>query len=554
MQLPSTLLLPVLLASSAPGIAAAAAAAHGLHNHHHHPERSVFPWLTWLRDSAVEMVFGHPPSRKFEHYEPSLGRRYQNDIVLRFNVSTAEEETALAKATERMFLDIWSWDGTGTVDLMVQKKSLKSLLELLPPSLGRSYSVMVDNLPSAIYASYPSPPKPKEPSPQLERKFSVDLMNPPRSPNGGGGGGGDEGLYFFRNYQPHRVVMRWMRLIEAMFPSFVRYTTIGQSYEGRDIPALVVGPGFTGEGQPRRTLVVMGGSHAREWISTTTVNYLAWALVTSYGKDPLVTRFLDKFDVVFIPELNPDGIEYTWTADRLWRKSRQHTSGMYCHGLDLDHAFGYQWDGSGLHDSDPCSESFGGDEPWESVEVSALRDWAKHQAEANNVDFVGLVDLHSYSQQILFPYAYTCGVEPPNIEKMEELALGLSKSIRLFSGESYSVKAACRGAVAGSGSGSGGAAPLRVEPTGGSAIDWFYHELGAHYSYQIKLRDTGSYGFLLPSDQIIPTGEEILHSIKYLGDFLLGNDGIENLQAGGGPGEEALDDEIAELKRLRRRI
>lgn len=112
------------------------------------------------------------------------------------------------------------------------------------------------------------------------------------------------------------------------------------------------------------------------------------------------------------------------------------------------------------------------------------------------------MDLHSYSQQILFPYAYTCGVEPPNIEKMEELALGLAKSIRLFSGESYSVKAACRGAVTDSNT----EKALRIEPTGGSAIDWFYHELGAHYSYQIKLRDTGSYGFLLPSDQIIPTG------------------------------------------------
>jgi extracellular matrix protein 14 len=94
-----------------------------------------------------------------------------------------------------------------------------------------------------------------------------------------------------------------------------------------------------------------------QWISTTTVNYLAWALITSYGKDPLITKFLNNFDVVFIPELNPDGIEYTWSADRLWRKSRQHTSMQYCRGLDLDHAFGYQWDGSGLHENDPCSES-----------------------------------------------------------------------------------------------------------------------------------------------------------------------------------------------------
>lgn len=495
-------------------------------------------------------MFGDHSSKETTHIIPAdLGRRFKDEIIIRFNVSTAEEEQALAEATERLFLDIWSWDGT--VDLRVQKNHVKPLLSLLPPSLD-SYWVLVDDLPSAIYDSYPSPPTPKEHT-QFDRKVSVDLTN---SPNG------DEGLYFFRSYQPPKVVLRWMRLIEAMFPSFVRFTTIGQSYEGRDIPALVVSAGGAGprdSTKRRKTLVVMGGSHAREWISTTTVNYLAWSFITSYGKDPLTTKFMQTFDIVFIPELNPDGIEYTWSVDRLWRKSRQHTSMQFCRGLDLDHAFGYEWDGSRTgHLNDPCSESYAGDEPWESVEVSAFRDWAKEEVETNNVEFVGLIDLHSYSQQILFPYSYSCDIEPPNIEKMEELALGLAKSIRLFSGETYSVKPACQGAVPETKYGP--AKNLRIESGGGSAIDWFYHELGAHYSYQIKLRDMGSYGFLLPSNYIIPTGEEILQSMRYLGDFLLGNDGIESTRSDEGSESDqelfAVSEEyedVVELKKRRRR-
>lgn len=497
-------------------------------------------------------MFGaHPTKVAIDPRPTDLERVYRDEIIIRFNISTVDEERALAKATEQLFLDIWSWDGT--VDLRIQKNKVVALLTLLPESLASAYWILLEDLPSAVWSSYPSPATPKEQS-QLDRKFSYDLTSPLP-------GDGDEGLYFFRNYQPHKVVVRWMRLLEAMFPSFVRFSTIGQSYEGRDIPALVVGGSndlSRDPKKPRKTLVVMGGSHAREWISTTTVNYLAWSFITSYGKDKLITRFLQTYDLVFVPEMNPDGIEFTWSVDRLWRKSRQHTSMIFCRGLDLDHAFGYEWDSSRSgHMNDPCSESYGGGEPWESVEVAAFRDWAKREVENNNVDFVGLVDLHSYSQQILFPYAYTCDVEPPNLEKMEELAMGLAKSIRLFSGEVYSVKPACQGAVPES---SGSPTGLRIEPSGGSAIDWFYHELGAHYSYQIKLRDTGSYGFLLPSDYIIPTGEEILQSLKYLGDFLLGNDGIENLRENEGveSNDELLAvaeeyEDMVELKRRRKR-
>lgn len=340
-----------------------------------------------------------------------------------------------------------------------------------------------------------------------------------------------------------------MRLTEAMFPSIARVISIGSSYEGRDIPALRLGIHRTDETtQPRKTLVVAGGLHAREWISTTTVNYVAWSFVTAYGTEPTITKFLEHFDVVFIPALNPDGVDYTWQVDRLWRKSRQQTGMRFCRGLDLDHAFGFEWDSSGAS-HDPCSESYGGSEPWESVEALALADWARNETSNDNVRFVGLVDLHSYSQQVLFPFAYSCQVDPPNLENLEELAVGLAKAIRLSSGESYSVTSACESAVL---SRDSVRTHRSIEAGGGSAIDWFYHELGAHFSYQIKLRDTGSYGFLLPKEHIVPTGQEIFHAMKYLGDYLLGNNGIESATA-----EQSsagtYDYRTSELRRRKRR-
>lgn len=82
----------------------------------------------------------------------------------------------------------------------------------------------------------------------------------------------------------------------------------------------------------------------------------------------------------------------------------------------------------------------------------------------------------------------------------------------------------------------------------------------AHYSYQVKLRDTGSYGFLLPAENIVPTGEEMFAAMKYLSDYLLGNNGIEKLATedkkqkqsySGERGED--DDRWTELRRRNRR-
>ena len=47
--------------------------------------------------------------------------------------------------------------------------------------------------------------------------------------------------------------------------------------------------------------------HAREWVTTMTVEYLAYQLIAGYGKDSNVTSFVDNYDFYLIPVVNPDG-------------------------------------------------------------------------------------------------------------------------------------------------------------------------------------------------------------------------------------------------------
>ncbi|KHO00909.1 zinc carboxypeptidase [Metarhizium album ARSEF 1941] len=531
----------LLLVIQLPGLGFAA----GLHPHHpsntdnHHAR--PFSFLTKLRDSAVELLFGRHPTRNADqHIVPSSARAwYTNELVLRFNVTTSEEEIALAHAAARLFLDVWAFTDE-FVDIRMHRDEVSPLLSLLPPSLRVAQSTMISDLASAVYDSMPF--LHHEAVIRTDEALSASTSPFPEA----------SGNLFFQDYQPLPVIVRWMRLLEAMFPSHVEYVSIGASFEEREISALRVGlPPNVDPTKPRKTIVVTGGLHAREWISTSTVNYVAWSFITSFGKERMITKLLQEFDMVFVPVLNPDGVEYSWQVDRLWRKSRQQTNLRYCRGLDLDHAFGYEWDGSQMQ-ADPCSEGYGGEQPFQAVEAMQLASWARNETLNNNVKFVGLIDLHSYSQQILFPYAFSCQAMPPNLEKLEELAAGIAKAIRLADGESYSVMSACEGATARQDQ-----STSRIESGGGSAIDWFYHELGAHFSYQIKLRDTGTYGFLLPKEYIVPSGEEVFSAMKYYGDYLLGNNGIERFsEETASPGdqpESAAYDDVPLSQELKRR-
>lgn len=421
----------------------------------------VFPFLKWLRDSAVEAVFGKPATRaKNSRPVASVQSRYRNDVVIRFNVSHSDEETALANAAQQMFLDVWTFTPE-YVDVRLDRDDVSALLTLLPKSLQPS--VLIPDVAAAVWATYPS-------TAVEVARFDWGKADPAKTRATLDG----MGNIFFQNYQTLPVITSWMRLLEAMFPSIAQIISIGDSYEGRDVYGMRVGARNDEDAKgPRKTILITGGLHGREWISTSTVNYLLWSVVTSYDKEPMITKLLKNYDIVFVPVLNPDGYQYTWETDRLWRKSRQQTKMRFCRGLDLDHAFGYGWDAT-KHQTDPCSESYGGDQPFQAVEASMLARWAKNETE-HGVKFEAFLDLHSYSQQVLFPYAYTCSVDPPNRENLEELAVGLAKALRLSSGETYTVMSACEGAVAMADRASD--VSPRIEAGGGAAIDWFYRML-----------------------------------------------------------------------------
>jgi len=55
-----------------------------------------------------------------------------------------------------------------------------------------------------------------------------------------------------------------------------------------------------------------------------------------------------------------------------------------------------------------------------------------------------------------------------------------------------------------------------ADQNSGGSKDYTYGALKIKYSFALELRDRGRYGFLLPANQIVPTGIETFEGIKVM--------------------------------------
>jgi murein tripeptide amidase MpaA len=261
--------------------------------------------------------------------------------------------------------------------------------------------------------------------------------------------------------------------------------SIGKSVEGRDIYAVKLTGAADASTVPK--FLWTCALHAREWISGATCMYLAERLVQEYDTNPQVQEILDNSELLIIADNNPDGYEYSWSTDRLWRKNRDGSQ-----GVDLNRNFPDNWGLAGSSNN-PFSQTYRGPSVMSEPETAATV-----QFFADNAPIIGALDFHSYTQLVLRPYGYT-REDPPDEDFLKFLGDGYATEVFAVHGERYASQKS-----------------IELYQTSGTASDWFYGENATKSNdgyraagFCIELRPRGNPpGFLLPPDQIIPTGEE----------------------------------------------
>ena len=306
---------------------------------------------------------------------------------------------------------------------------------------------------------------------------------------GAAGEGGVAGGDFFANFRRLAEIDAKLAALAAARPDIVTPITIGTSLEGRPIRGIRITNAPAGS----PGVLFNATQHAREWGATTTACYIADRLVALHGSDPRITALLDRAWVDVVPVVNPDGYVHTWDVDRLWRKNRRN-NGDGSVGVDLNRNWAFQWGGGGAS-AVPSDPTYRGPFAFSEPESAALRDYF-----VANPSVVGHIDFHAFGQLILSPWGYTTAAAP-NAAAFSALGNEMRRSIVQSTGSAYTT----------------GPIASTLYVASGSSVD---HAFGVHgvNSWTIEVRDTGGYGFVMPTTEIMANAVENLAAALDLAD------------------------------------
>ena len=158
----------------------------------------------------------------------------------------------------------------------------------------------------------------------------------------------EEGYDVYRSWDEEGGIRDELYQIAEENPGFVALKVLGTTHQGREIIALKVTneAAFVPDGS-RPAILYSSLQHAREWIAIETNRRLLHYFVDNYGKDAALTELIDENEFWFVICANPDGYQYTFEGQRLWRKNMADNDGdgviTNADGVDPNRNFEGHW-------------------------------------------------------------------------------------------------------------------------------------------------------------------------------------------------------------------
>jgi hypothetical protein len=205
--------------------------------------------------------------------------------------------------------------------------------------------------------------------------------------------------------------------LEAANEDILDLEVIGTTYgtdpegDGPDTPREIIALRLTANEESsadgsKPAVLYSGLIHAREWIAgEVNRRLLEWFIKGWREEKPQVVNILNTTELWFVPVQNPDGYQYTFDVERLWRKNLRDNDGddeiSVLDGVDGNRNFPEHWryddEGSASIISD---ETYRGPSPLSEPETQALDDVLNISQPEYHISY------HSFGNLLLYPFGF----------------------------------------------------------------------------------------------------------------------------------------------------
>lgn len=238
-----------------------------------------------------------------------------------------------------------------------------------------------------------------------------------------------QGIPGYSCYETVEETFAAAQQLVTTYPQYATFQSIGSAWakskgrDGFDVFVLKITKNNGKTDKPK--LLINSAIHAREYTTAATALQFARELLNSTGKDADVDWMLEQNEVHLVLHTNPEGRKIAETGVS-WRKNindQQCASSTY--GVDLNRNFSFGWNNvpnDGGSSSNSCNITYRGLTAGSEPEVKALEAYARTlfadkrgpaRSDAAPADTSGIhIDLHSYSELVLWPWGEDDSVAP----------------------------------------------------------------------------------------------------------------------------------------------
>jgi hypothetical protein len=220
----------------------------------------------------------------------------------------------------------------------------------------------------------------------------------------------ENGFEVWRSWDEPGGFRDQMHEIARENPQIAKLVNIGTTIQGREMLALKLTQGARGQQDGSRPAVLYSATqHAREWIAGEVDRRLMNYFIDRWrANDREIRKLLQTTELWFVPVANPDGYQFTFDEERLWRKNLRDNNGdgqiTVGDGIDLNrnfpNHFNYDEEGSS---SIPSSETYRGTGPVSEPETEALKGLL------DRIGFEFQVNYHSVGEWLLYAEGWQIG-------------------------------------------------------------------------------------------------------------------------------------------------